>query len=149
MTSHSLWLKDVTVSETSLNFLNSSFDFLSTKIPNCQSLNDICIKLIQNQNFVSVEIKQYLIWLLYKFCKTVANSIAKKPFKSRSIKVPWHIWRPLHIQNSILVYSNSMWRWRQRCVSNLIMVFPSWFQVNYHQLFPGQLLPMCLRSVSS
>ena len=37
-----------------------------------------------------------------------------------SIKKPGHIWRPLHIQNSVLVYSNSMWGWRQRCQGSLI-----------------------------
>ena len=30
------------------------------------------------------------------------------------------IWRPLHIDNSVLVYSNSLWRWRQRCQGSLI-----------------------------
>ena len=37
-----------------------------------------------------------------------------------SIKEPWHLWRPLHIENSVFVYSNSMWRWRQRCQGYLI-----------------------------
>ena len=37
-----------------------------------------------------------------------------------TIKEPWHLWRPLNIENSVFVYSNSMWRWRQRCQGSLI-----------------------------
>ena len=34
----------------------------------------------------------------------------------------WHLWHPLHIENSVWLYKNSMWRGRKRCQKYLVPV---------------------------
>jgi len=61
------------------------------------------------------------------------------------MKEPWHIRHPLHIENSALVYSNSMWRWRQRGHGPWFIMdswFISWLPLLKIQVLNSKQYPM-------